>query len=73
MVKAKEPKVQEPPHKDLLDLKRVREKQRLDFKSFLQCKREGAASVHPTDCDVSDTTALLLICLSISYIDLYFS
>ena len=61
MVKSKESKVQDPPHKALLDLKRVREKQRLDFKSFLQCKREGAASVHPTDCDVS-VTALLLIC-----------
>lgn len=72
-MKAKESKVQDPPHKDLLDLKRVREKQRLDFKSFLQCKREGAASVHPTDSDVSDATALLLICLFLSYIDFYFS
>jgi hypothetical protein len=61
VVKSKESKVQDPPHKDLLDLKHVREKQRLDFKSFLQYKREGAASVHPTDFDVSDT-ALLLIC-----------
>lgn len=51
-MKAKESRVQDPPNKDLLELKKVREKQRLDFKSFLQCKREGVAGAHPADRDV---------------------